>query len=239
MHIDATTLSEWIAVYGYPALALLVTLAAAGVPLPFPVAAAFVGLGALSATPHGPNFAVLLVVALVAAALGHSVDYWLGRAGSPLLRRGLARLERRIGWGSIEGAEQRFARNGSMLILLSRFLLTPFASPVSALAGATRYPYARYLALEAAGQLIYFCGYLGLGRALGPAMTQNSLTIVLFFGIVALVALGPMLALRLRSRLLRRGTQPPAPPETVDVAFAAPSEPSPLSRRRAAHWPRG
>ncbi len=239
MHLDPTTLAQWFGAYGYPALALLVTLAASGVPIPFPVGAAFVALGALTAASHGPSFAVLLVVALLAATLGHSVDYWLGRAGSPLLRRGLSRLERRAGWGALDRAEQGLARNGSALILLTRFLLTPIASPVSALAGATRFPYARYLALEAFGQLIYFGGYLGLGRALGPAMIHSGLTMVLFFGVIALLVLAPILLLRLRPGLLRRLTQPStAPEEVVDVALATASPAPPLARRRAARPPR-
>jgi membrane-associated protein len=239
VHLDATTLAQWFAAYGYPALALLVTLAAAGAPLPFPVAAAFVALGALTATPHGPSFVALLVVALLAATIGHSVDYWLGRAGSPLLRGGLARLERRTGWASPARAERGFAHNGGALILLTRFLLTPIASPVSALAGATRFPYVRYLALEALGQLIYFAGYLGLGRALGPTLVHSGPTTVLFFGVIALVAIAPILLLRLRPGLLRRLTQPStSPAEAVDVAFATPPPASPLARRRAARPPR-
>lgn len=240
MHLDATTFAQWFAAYGYPALALLVTLAAAGVPLPFPVAAAFVALGALTAAPHGPSFVALVAVALLAATLGHSVDYWLGRAGSPLLRRGLARLEHRTGWASLAQTDQTFARNGSLSILLTRFLLTPIASPVSALAGATRFPYARYLALEVVGQLIYFCGYLGLGRVLGPAMVRNGLTTVLFFGVIALVVLVPTLLLRLRPRLLRRLSRPTvSSSDVVDVAYAAPPLTPPLARRRASLLRRG
>lgn len=241
MHLDATSLTQWIATYGYPALALLVALAAAGVPLPFPVAAAFVALGALSAAPNGPNFIALAGVALVAAAFGHSLDYWLGRAGSPLLRRGMAQLEKRVGWASLARTEQGFARNGGMLILVSRFLLTPFASPVSALAGVAHYPFARYLALEVLGQTIYFFGYLGLGRVLGPAMTRNGLTIVLFFGIIALVVLVPMLVLRLRPNLLRAWAAPAeATTEAKDVGYAArPAVVAPLARRRVSLLRRG
>ena len=36
------------------------------------------------------------VVATLAAAVGHSADYGLGHAGGPLLRRGLARVERAL-----------------------------------------------------------------------------------------------------------------------------------------------
>ena len=193
--------------YGYLALAGLVLLAAAGVPLPFPVSGAFVALGALTAEAHGPSFLALIVVAVLAAAAGHSVDFWVGRAGGgPLLRRWQARLARRMGAETLARAERGLARGSSLLILLTRFLLTPLASPVSLLAGAARVPYRRYLALELVGQAIYFTGYLTLGRILGVAITRNPLTFVALFALIALLVVAPTLLLRLRPDLLRRLT---------------------------------
>jgi membrane-associated protein len=234
VRLDAAALAQWIASYGYPALALLVALAAAGVPLPFPVAAAFVALGALTAAPHGPSFLALAAVAIPAAAAGHSFDYWLGRAGSPLLRRWLAYIERRSHGSALLQGERGLARNGSLLILLTRFLLTPIASPVSALAGAARMPYPRYLTLELVGQAIYFCGYLALGRALGPAVARSGLTIVLFFGVLALVILVPAALLRLRLGVQRRLLGGPTTITKRDVAYALPAAAPLAARRRAA-----
>src|SRR5262249_33617047 len=95
VQLDATALTHLINSYGYPARAVFVFLAAAGMPLPFPVAATFVALGALTAHPDGPNFLALALVATLAASAGHSLDYWLGRVGSPLLEKAVRRLERR------------------------------------------------------------------------------------------------------------------------------------------------
>jgi membrane protein DedA with SNARE-associated domain len=237
MKLEAAALAQWIATYGYPALALLVALAAAGVPLPFPVAAAFVALGALTAAPRGPSFLVLALVAIPAAAAGHSLDYWLGRAGSPLLRRWLARIERGLQGSALLRGEQGLARNGSLVILLTRFLLTPIASPVSALAGAARVPFPRYLMLELVGQAIYFCGYLALGRALGPAVARSGLNVVLFFGVLALVILAPAALLRLRLGVLRRPLGGPATVIKREVAYALPAA-APLAARRRATRPR-
>jgi membrane protein DedA with SNARE-associated domain len=212
-----------------------VVLAAAGVPLPFPVAAAFVALGALTDAPHGPSFLALAAVAIPAAAVGHSLDYWLGRAGSPLLRRWFVRIERHLQGSALIQGERGLARNGSLVILLTRFLLTPIASPVSALAGAARVPYPRYLTLELVGQAIYFCGYLALGRALGPAVAQSGLTIALFFGILALVILMPAALLRLRLGVLRRllGVGGPATVTKREMAYALPDVAPLVARRRA------
>jgi membrane protein DedA with SNARE-associated domain len=179
---------------------------------------------------------VLAIIAIAAAALGHSLDYWLGRAGSPLLRRWREHPGRRLVGSAVTRAERELARNTGLLILLTRFLLTPFASPVSALAGVERYPFSRYLALEVLGQTIYFCGYLTLGRALGPALARNGLTIVLFFGAMAVIVLLPTLALRFRPGLLgglrRLGA---SPADTSDAPYVIPSVPAPLARRRAPH----
>jgi membrane-associated protein len=206
VQLDGAGLVQLIASYGYPALAVLVSLAAVGVPLPFPVAATFVALGALSARPDGPRFLVLALVATLAASAGHSADYWLGRAGSPLLGRGLQRLQSRSPAGTaLTRVERGLLRRAGPLILLTRCVITPLASPVSLLAGAARVPFSTYLALEVVGEAIYCCGYLTLGRLLGPELARTPVTLALFLLLVALVILLPPLLLRLRPGLLRLG----------------------------------
>ena len=208
MHADPAGLLAFVSSYGYPAVALLVALAAAGAPVPFPVSAAFVILGALTADPRGPAFLPLAVVATLAAAAGHSADFWLGRAGGPLLRRGMARLERALGGDVLTRLERGLARgrSGTLLIFLTRCALTALATPVSLLAGAARVPYRRFLALELAGEAIYFTGYMTLGRALGPAVAHSLPTLLLFSACIAALVLAPTLLLRFRPGLLRRVT---------------------------------
>jgi hypothetical protein len=60
MPIDTTGLVHLFDSYGYLALGTLLLLAAAGVPLPWPIAASFVVLGALTAYPSGPSFLALV-----------------------------------------------------------------------------------------------------------------------------------------------------------------------------------
>jgi membrane protein DedA with SNARE-associated domain len=206
VQLDEAGLVHLLASYGYPALAVLVSLAAMGVPLPFPVAATFVALGALSARPDGPHFLVLALVATLAASAGHSADYWLGRAGGPLVGRGLQRLQRRSpAETALTRVEQGLLRRANPLILLTRCVVTPLASPVSLLAGAARIPFSTYLALEVVGEAIYSCGYLTLGRLLGPDLAGTPLTFALFLLLIALIVLLPSLLLRLRPSLLRLG----------------------------------
>lgn len=206
MAVDVTGLVQLFNSFGYLALAALLLLAAAGVPLPLPIAATFVVLGALTAHPSGPSFPVLALVATLAATAGHSLDYWLGRSGSPLLERWRRRFERRLPRDiTLARVEERFLQNTSLVMLLSRCLLTALASPVSLLAGAARIAFPIYLMLELAGTALYFFGYLTLGRLLGPAVAHEPLTLGIFYGVIALVITLPSLLLWLRPGLLRLG----------------------------------
>lgn len=206
MPLDATGLVHLFDSYGYLALATLLLLAAAGVPLPLPITTTFIVLGALTARPDGPSFPALALVATLAAATGHSLDYWLGRSNSPVLGRWRRRLERRFRRGAIlVRVEEGFVHNAFLVILVTRCLLTPLASPVSLLAGAAYIAFPTYLVLELAGKSLYFCGYLTLGRLVGPTLARAPLTLALFYGILALVIALPSLLLRLRPRLLRQG----------------------------------
>lgn len=200
MQLDVTAVLSLLSTYGYPALGILVGVAAAGVPIPFPMTTTFVALGALTTVAHGPNFLVLAVVATLAAAAGHSADYGLGRSGSPRLRRWRARLERRIGGKTLRAAERRLTEGSTLVILLTRFPLTSLASPVSLAAGLTRVAYGRFLALELVGKATYFTTCLLLGRLLGPAVTHNVVLFALCSLLVTLLILMPMVLLRWRTR---------------------------------------
>ena len=208
--VDPTGLVLLFDSYGYVALAALLLLAAAGMPLPVPVAATFIVLGTLTAHSSGPSFLALALVATLAATAGHSLDYWLGRSSSPLLERWRERWRRRLEARRRRSAllvrvEKRLLQNASLVILVTRCLLTPLASPVSLLAGAASIAFPLYLLLELAGTALYFSGYLALGRLVGPALTREPLTLVLFYGLLILVIALPSLFLWLRPGQLRVG----------------------------------
>ena len=213
--LDTTGLVHLFEGYGYLALGALLLLAAAGAPLPWPIAASFVLFGALTAHPSGPSFPALALVATMAATTGHCFLYWLGRSTSPRLQRWRLRLERRLQRkASALRVEQGIARNASLLIFITRCLLTPLAGPVSLLAGAARVAVPRYLVWELAGTALYFCGYLALGRLLGPALLRDAHSLALFYGVVAVVIALPSLLLWLRAGVLHRAS----PAEPADTA---------------------
>jgi membrane-associated protein len=214
IELDTTGLVHLFEGYGYLALGALLLLAAAGAPLPWPIAASFVVLGALTAHPSGPSFPALALVATVAATTGHSLLYGLGRSSSPRLQRWRQRLERRLRRGAtLVRVEQGIARNASLLIFITRCLLTPLAGPISLLAGAARIAVPRYVVCELAGTALYFCGYLALGRLLGPALPRDARTLALFYGIVAVVIALPSLLLWLRPGVFHLAS-PAAPGDT-------------------------
>ena len=194
-------MTQLAASYGYPALALIVLLAAAGVPLPVPVMALLVAAGALSAQPHGPSWIILALCGIPAAAAGHSLDYWLGRAGSPLVKHWQHRLEQRFGGTALHHAHTGRWSGGPLLVFLTRWTLTALASPVATLAGAVRMPYRVFLAAEVAGEAIYVCGLLALGRLLGPALPRGGLFAPAFWIGFAVVVLA---AMALLPRIWRR-----------------------------------
>jgi membrane protein DedA with SNARE-associated domain len=215
IELDTTGLIQLFEGYGYLALGALLLLAAAGAPLPWPIAASFVVFGALTAHPSGPSLPVLALVATIAATAGHSLLYWLGRSGSPRLQRWRQRLERRFnGRATALRVEQGIARNAGLLIFSTRCLLTPLAGPVSLLAGITRIALPRYLVWELAGTALYFCGYLAIGRLLGPALLHDTRSFALVYGAIAVILALPSLVLWLRAVALRRArlgsTHPPA-----------------------------
>ncbi len=230
MPLDMTGLVHLITSSGYPALAVLAALllvAAVGVPLPIPITSTLIVLGALTARPDGPNFLALTLVATLAASAGHGGDYWLGRAGSPRVDRWRRRLERRPRLGAtLVRVERGLAQHASLVILVTRCLLTPLGSPVSLLAGAARIAFPLYLALELAGTALYCGGYLTLGRLLGVALAGTPLTLVLFalfFGIITLAMAVPSLPSLLPPllRLLRLRPLNPGWPSPLSLVWFA------------------
>lgn len=200
--MDSGDMMQLAASYGYPALALIMLAAAAGVPLPVPVAALLVAAGALSTQSHGPSWMILALCGVLAASAGHSLDYWLGRAGSPLVTRWMRRLERHIGGRAIHRTRAGGWAVGPLLVFLTRWTLTALASPVAALAGAVRMPYRVFLVAEVAGETIYVCGLLALGRLLGPALPRDGFFApALWIGVVVVLVVA---ATALLPRLWRR-----------------------------------
>jgi membrane-associated protein len=211
---------QLMATYGYPGLLALMFVAALGIAAPIPVTLLLVTLGSLSSWPGGPSLPLLAVAAVAGATCGHSTDYWCGRLGTRLVSRWLARAQRAPAVGGLLDAAIRLRGGRALLVFLSRFLLSPIASPVSLFAGATRMRFALYLCLEALGSAVYVLSDLLLGRAFGSGLLAHGAALPAFWLAVAALTMLPLALLRLANRLLGQA-RPSAP--TAPTAPTAPS----------------
>jgi membrane-associated protein len=143
--------------------------------LVFAEAAIFVGfvlpgetaviLGGVLASSGRLSLTWLLALVVVAAIVGDSVGYEVGRLAGPriLQSRPLRRHRQRL-----DAARGFLARRGGMAVFLGRF--TAFLRAVlPALAGLSRMPYRRFLAYNAAGGLVWGVGVALLGYFAGAS----------------------------------------------------------------------
>jgi membrane-associated protein len=143
--------------------------------LVFAEAALFVGfvlpgetaviLGGVLAATHRLSLNTLLVLVVVAAIVGDTVGYEVGKHAGPRL---LASRPLRRHAARLDGARDTLRRRGGAAVLLGRF--TAFLRAVMpALAGLSRMPYHRFLAWNAAGGLIWGVGVTMLGYFAGAS----------------------------------------------------------------------
>jgi membrane-associated protein len=154
-------------------------------------------VGALAAvdTSGTLNAPVLFVLLALAAVLGNTVNYAIGRAIGPPAFSGRYRL---LKVEYLRRTEAFFERHGGMAVALSRFMpiIRTFAPFV---AGVGRMPYARFVGYNLLGGISWVLLFLWGGYLFGniPLIKQN-------FGIVTiliiLVSVTPMAVAYLRSR---------------------------------------
>ena len=153
--------------FGYVGLALVMALEHVFPPIPselvLPLAGYEVARGSLS-------LAGAVTASTIGSLIGASVLYVLARRGGrpALLRlRGLLRIDE----PALERAERRFRRHGGWIVLLGR-LVPGVRSLVSLPPGLLRMPFARYLALTAAGSLAWNTLLITFGKQLGARWAE-------------------------------------------------------------------
>lgn len=201
---DTHTILQFLATYGYPGLYVVLAVATLGIGIPVPVTALMLALGALSGAPGGPAFLPLAAAGILGATTGHSGDYWFGRLGHALVERWMARIQRNATVAALLRGSARSRGSRALLVFLSRFVLTPVASPVSIFAGVTGMAYKPYLLIELAGSTIYVVGNLMLGRTFGQGLLTNGAALPAFWLAIAVVTLLPVALVRLAPRVLNR-----------------------------------
>jgi membrane protein DedA with SNARE-associated domain len=83
-----------------------------------------------------------------------------------------------------------------MAVLLTRFVFAPASTPMSLFAGATGYAFLTFALWDICGEAIYVGGNLTLGRIFGARLLEPGWQMVLFWSLVAVVSLLPVLLVR-------------------------------------------
>lgn len=146
--------------------------------LAFAEAALFVGfvlpgetavvLGGVLAHQHRVALIAIAATAAIAAVVGDSVGYEVGRTfGSRLL--GSSVFDKRQ--AALQRGQEALRRNGGRAVFFARF--TAFLRAVMpGLAGTARMPYRRFLAFNAAGGIVWAFGFTTLGYVAGASYAR-------------------------------------------------------------------
>jgi membrane-associated protein len=234
MSIISSVIDEILKLHGIPAYALVGGLA-------FSEAALFVGfvlpgetavlLGGVLANQHRVSLVGIAAVAVLAAIIGDSVGYEVGRHfGTRLLDSRV--FERRK--KGIERGKEALRANGGRAVFFARF--TAFLRAIMpGLAGTVRMPYRRFLAFNAAGGLIWAVGFTLLGYLAGAGYhTIETIAGRASEVILAVIVVGVVTLVIIR----RRRERDPAPDGANGPSpSSGPDAPSP-SDRPAAEPPR-
>jgi membrane protein DedA with SNARE-associated domain len=139
--------------YGYGAAVAAVMAEGVGIPAPGQI---LLIAGALEAAEGRMNIALLLLLVTVAAAIGNSVGYAIGRwGGSVVLDKLRINPQRRHHWADL------FNRRGGLVVLLARFL-DGLRQLNGIVAGVMKMPWWTFTAYNVAGAILWTCSW-GLG----------------------------------------------------------------------------
>ncbi|GAB3606505.1 hypothetical protein GCM10027413_19140 [Conyzicola nivalis] len=177
---DATLLlaaSPWV----YVVVFLLTVLDAFFIVVPSETVV--VALGALALSTGSPDLTILIPVAAVAATIGDSLTFWLGRVVGLVrfawMRR--PRVARVLGW-----AARSLDDRAAAVLLTARFV--PFGRiAVNLTAGASGFRYSRFLALTAVAGVCWASYNALVGALFGAWFEGNPLLAVAMSVAVALV----------------------------------------------------
>ena len=125
-------------------------------------------LGGVAASMGHVNLAAVIVTVVVAAILGDSVGYEVGRHFGPRILQLRVFDKRRA---RLDDAQHFLGRRGGMAVLLGRWVAF-FRAVMPALAGAARMPYRTFLTYNAVGGLIWGVVVVTAGYLAGSSYAQ-------------------------------------------------------------------
>ena len=185
-----------------PALALLLVFT-----LPALEASAFVGfiipgeigviLGGVLANQHKLPLWAVLVAAIAGAVIGDSVGYEVGkRYGERILTKIPNRFLKQE---HLDRAKESVRRNGGKAVFIGRFTAA-LRVLVPGFSGMSRIPYAKFLAWNAAGGVMWATAFVLLGYAAGSQYQRVAHNATLFGVGLLVVIVAFILLKRLHSR---------------------------------------
>jgi membrane-associated protein len=150
----------------------------------------------------------LLILVPLCAIVGDQIGYWIGRkAGQALYNREDSLVFRKR---HLQRAHEFYEKYGGKTVILARFvpIIRTFCPPV---AGAAEMSYARYLAYDVAGGLLWGGGMILVGYSLGRQVPNISENIHYVIAVVIFLSLLPPIIGVLRARSSGSSTPAPVP----------------------------
>jgi membrane protein DedA with SNARE-associated domain len=185
-------LHQFVATYGYWAIALVVGAESMGLPLPGETILVLAAIYA--AADPSMNIWCVIAAAAIGSIIGDNMGYWIGQryAYGLLLRYG-----RHIGMSParIKVGQYLFRKHGGKVVFFGRFIAL-LRILAAFLAGVNRMPWREFLAANAAGAILW-AGVFGIGgycfgrlllqlhASLAPVVF--TLAVIGFFGVSYLI----------------------------------------------------
>ncbi len=218
------TLMAFLQLHQYKAIALLIGVEEAGLPLPLPGDLAIVFMGTQVSAGKASPILIVLVTAGSATA-GASALYWIARS------LGTRIVERYGRWLHLtaerqEWVERWFARHGAAVIIVGR-LIPGLRIAVAVAAGVARVRFSKFVIYTTISALIWGTIYTTIGWVIGERWEEDRESIEAFFDnpLVVLIigaTLGTIVTLwLLRERGWRLGRRKVVSIKGVDSGVAA------------------
>lgn len=183
---------QYLVLYKYTALALVVFLG--GLCIPLPANVFLLAVGALSAAGEF-NFTIAVVVATGANVAGNLIAHSFFRQyGRDILRDEFVRE-----YSFFIGLENFFRKYTSIAIFISR-IIGLLGTPVNFLSGYFRVPHWQFTLFDILGNLTYALLFLGLGLWVGERWVAVSEFMNIFMNVLAVIMIVLIATLLYRTR---------------------------------------